>query len=493
MAKTYNSISRVRKSYPYKKPSVSTGTATNITATTVTLNGNVTAQGSTEVTVRGFCYSLTTTPTTSNSIITSGVGTGSYSANLTGLTSGTTYYVRAYATNSIGTSYGSQKTVQMSASGTPIVTTATASGIFKTTAVSGGEVTSIGGSAVTERGVCYGTTSNPTISGSKVASGTGIGSFTANLTGLTPQTNYYIRAYATNTQGTTYGNQTTITTQSVPLIDFGLYIDDFGDILGQSSPTTVLLNFLNVKQVTQPIFYLASLLDDSNNRTSMRAINTSLVTQGITNKAANVTQAVNVVNLADAGSIASFNENSNAAQKFTTVVEEIEFYKTNPYVDSFAEYVANCDEIKEWADANGVTYQSYYARCRDVAGVATDTQIAAYMVETFETLKLVDYVSTSKFNQYNGFSPSIKAEIQLIANAAFEQGKVQNMELIFASQGNIVNGTPTNMRTFFQANPTLLPAYNQAISEYNRWSFANKEFINLQGMTIYALEGVADL
>jgi len=98
----------------------------------------------------------------------------------------------------------------------PSVTTAAISNIGTTTATTGGNVTDSGSATVTERGVCYGTASNPTTSGSCVAAGSGTGSFVANLTGLSPNVTYNVRAFATSTVGTAYGNQVTFTTASEP-------------------------------------------------------------------------------------------------------------------------------------------------------------------------------------------------------------------------------------------------------------------------------------
>lgn len=86
------------------------------------------------------------------------------------------------------------------------------SGITTTTAISGGNITTDGGSPVTVRGVCWATTPNPTIAANKTQDGTGTGAFTSNLTGLVTGTIYFIRAYATNSTGTSYGNQLIFTT-----------------------------------------------------------------------------------------------------------------------------------------------------------------------------------------------------------------------------------------------------------------------------------------
>ena len=97
----------------------------------------------------------------------------------------------------------------------PTVTTTAVSNITQTAATSGGNITSDGGSTVTERGLCWGTSANPTITGGHTSNGSGTGTFVSNLTGLNPNTLYYVRAYATNSSGTAYGNQISFTTLSI--------------------------------------------------------------------------------------------------------------------------------------------------------------------------------------------------------------------------------------------------------------------------------------
>ena len=98
----------------------------------------------------------------------------------------------------------------------PEVTTENISGITQTTAVSGGNVKNNGGAEVTARGVCWGTTEMPTISPNKTSNGTGNGAFASSITGLTANTKYYVRAYATNSEGTSYGNEVKFTTLENP-------------------------------------------------------------------------------------------------------------------------------------------------------------------------------------------------------------------------------------------------------------------------------------
>ena len=98
----------------------------------------------------------------------------------------------------------------------PTVTTGTVSNIAATSATCGGNVTSDGGATVSARGVCWSTSQNPTVSGSHTTDGSGTGSFTSNITGLTANTTYYVRAYATNSAGTAYGAEVSFTTTTIP-------------------------------------------------------------------------------------------------------------------------------------------------------------------------------------------------------------------------------------------------------------------------------------
>ena len=202
----------------YSKPTVTTSSATYVTTSSATIGGNVTSDGGTTVTERGVCYSTSSsTPTTSNSKKTAGSGLGNFTVNLSNLSAGTKYYVRAYAINEVGTSYGSTisfTTEEEPSYSKPTVTTSSATNVTTSSATIGGNVTSDGGTTVTERGVCYSTSSsNPTTSNSKKSSGSGLGNFTVNLSNLSAGTKYYVRAYAINEIGTSYGSTISFTTE----------------------------------------------------------------------------------------------------------------------------------------------------------------------------------------------------------------------------------------------------------------------------------------
>ncbi len=196
-------------------PVLSTSQITNITQTSAQSGGKITSDGDSPVTARGICWGTTQAPSILASHTTDGTGTGSFTSNLNGLISSTTYYIRAYATNSIGTSYGEELTFKTTDVYTiPTVSTTAVTGISNSTAVSGGNITGDGGATVTVRGVCWSTTQSPTILGNHTSDGTGTGSFTSNLSGLSSSTTYYTRAYATNIAGTSYGNEISFTTTS---------------------------------------------------------------------------------------------------------------------------------------------------------------------------------------------------------------------------------------------------------------------------------------
>ena len=157
-------------------------------------------------------------PTTStNKSVISGSGTGSFSASVSSLAANTTYYVKAYAINTSGTAYGDE--VSFKTSGIlPTLTTATVTGITSFKATMGGSISNAGTPAYTERGVCYGTSSNPTINDNRTSiSGSGTtGSFSENIDGLTPGKTYYVRAYAINADGMAYGSQVNFNTPTAP-------------------------------------------------------------------------------------------------------------------------------------------------------------------------------------------------------------------------------------------------------------------------------------
>ncbi|MFA9212714.1 MAG: gliding motility-associated C-terminal domain-containing protein [Candidatus Methylacidiphilales bacterium] len=202
---------------PASAPTVSTTKATLIGITNATLSGNVSDSGTATVTERGVVYATTINPTTANTKVIIGSGLGTFSQNVTGLLAAATYHVRAYAINSVGTSYGADSTfTTLPAPTVANVITSNVTAISNTSATLAGNVVSDGNATVTERGIVLATSVNPTTSNTKVTIGSGLGNFSQNITALTPNTVYHYRAYAINNVGTGYGIDSVFTTLPNP-------------------------------------------------------------------------------------------------------------------------------------------------------------------------------------------------------------------------------------------------------------------------------------
>ena len=201
--------------YIESTPMVTTTVVSYITQTSAYCGGIVTSMSNDPVTARGICWGINPQPTISGTHTNEGAGVGSFTGLMSGLTPNTTYYARAYATNSLGTAYGQQVTFTpndvTAVAELPSVITSPVTNIIQNHATCGGMVTADGGAPVTERGVCWSTSANPSVTGTHSSDGSGLGEFTSNIAGLTVNTTYYVRAYATNSAGTAYGETLSFT------------------------------------------------------------------------------------------------------------------------------------------------------------------------------------------------------------------------------------------------------------------------------------------
>jgi hypothetical protein len=190
---------------------VTTDAASSILQTTATLNATLDPTGAPSSLLYNAKFEYATDSTGSLESIVSDPnavtgGSGTVSADISSLTSGTTYYFRVCADYIGGTATGHFVSFTTSSATAPTVTTGTTVSVILTTSADlDGNVTADGGDSVTTRGICWNTSTNPTTANFFKANGSDVGSFTASMTGLTAGTQYYAKAYATNSVNTSYG------------------------------------------------------------------------------------------------------------------------------------------------------------------------------------------------------------------------------------------------------------------------------------------------
>ena len=223
-------------------PTVVTNDVNGITAITAKGNGNVTADGGATVTERGICWGTSQNPNINGNHLSSSAGTGYFAAELTGLAENTTYYVRAYATNSAGTAYGANKSFTTKTIVDPVVTTLDVIHIRQNSAVGVARLTSQGNDPTTERGVCWSssvtepTLNNPNCRHAK--NGVGEGDYSVSMSYIEPNTLYYMRAYAKNSKGTVvYGAVKTFHTH-VHMQNGTIEVDEDGFVFTDSNADT---------------------------------------------------------------------------------------------------------------------------------------------------------------------------------------------------------------------------------------------------------------
>ncbi|MCA0349218.1 MAG: fibrobacter succinogenes major paralogous domain-containing protein [Bacteroidetes bacterium] len=220
-------------------PTLATADVTNISFTTAVSGGIITSDGGSPIIAKGIVWSLAHNPTTLLGTKTNeGEGSDVYTSNMTGLESNKTYYVRAYARNGKGVSYGQEIEFNtlVDVNSLPAVTTAQATNVTTNSVTIGGNVTNSGISPVTARGVVW--TLSPTVPPTvlvnlgKTINGVGLGTFVDNLSNLTPNITYYVRAYATSLYGTNYGEVVSFTTSPL-LYTIGTSVTDInGNVYG---------------------------------------------------------------------------------------------------------------------------------------------------------------------------------------------------------------------------------------------------------------------
>lgn len=196
---------------PTDLPTINNPEISGILNTTALCRFTVNSTGGTSITEKGICWSINENPTIYDNKIVSTSLLATSEINISGLTPQTTYFIRAYAINNSGISYSNQ--IQITTNNFTIPTVKTLSATYNASTNKINCVVNIssnGGCALVERGVCWSTKPNPTIADSKFSSGITVGQFYGLISDVNINNKYYIRGYATNCMGTAYGEELTV-------------------------------------------------------------------------------------------------------------------------------------------------------------------------------------------------------------------------------------------------------------------------------------------
>jgi hypothetical protein len=236
-------------------PSVATTTINDITSTSALVDGVATYSSKTTIVEQGICYSINPMPTVVDKKIASNVETVKFSINLTALSPKTTYYVRAYAIISSGKIFYGKQNSFSTINFESKVTTLPVNNLTSVSAIGGGILSFAADNIITEQGVCYGTTSMPTVANKKIASTDKTNSFSVKLIDLTPKTTYYARAYALSSTGAIfYGQQISFTTSEASAAG------EFTDVQYSYTTGTILYNGVHAYSYTSGCnLYLKSI------------------------------------------------------------------------------------------------------------------------------------------------------------------------------------------------------------------------------------------
>jgi uncharacterized protein (TIGR02145 family) len=201
-----------------EEPTMTTNAVKDITAATAITGGKIVFDGRSKILSSGICWDTVSAPTIAKWKLADSIPGEEFELIIKGLLPAKTYYVRAYAENSIGTGYGEELSFTTLTS-VPIVRTVQVTDFMIDSAKSGGLIVSDGGLALLNCGVCWDTVAGPLFSGFKTSDSTGSNEFASIIHGLLPNTKYFFRAYATNSMGTGYGQEIEYKTPKIiPLV-----------------------------------------------------------------------------------------------------------------------------------------------------------------------------------------------------------------------------------------------------------------------------------
>lgn len=287
-------------------------------------------------------------------------------------------------------------------------------------------------------------------------------------------------------------SNTTSTTPSLPSRRW-LYVNDFTWVT-DAVKRAAFIAFCLAKKFNALAFYdLSSVCGSGAGRTAFAAFLGECDAAGLTLRTGVGQTNDGLINLANNASRAYFN--ANYSPKLQGITREWEFWKSNPN-GNFAAFMAESNTASTYCIANNLLHIIYLARCKDVAGAYTPEQVADYVVATFDEVNLVNYCNEVKYIENGGISPGYLAQLVLLGDAARRAGKVVKINVLVASQGNVVDGVPTNLGTYFASHSNYWDFMTLFASKYNAIEVKNaagtnlKPYINANGGDIYGLAGL---
>lgn len=206
-------ISCINENFPTpESATVQTKVVADVTGSAATSGGQIISMGGNPASTWGICWGTNENPTLSDTFVKDTINYNEFTCEMSGLMGGTTYYVRAFATNNGGIAFG--ENMSFTTKVVPYLTTNLVTAITGISATCGGVITNSFGAQIVSRGVCWSKSVNPSINDSKTTDGTGTDPFTSTITNLLPSTTYHVRSYATTSEGETgYGNDVIFDTQ----------------------------------------------------------------------------------------------------------------------------------------------------------------------------------------------------------------------------------------------------------------------------------------
>jgi len=377
----------------------------------------------------------------------------------------------------------------------PTVTTTTLSGIKSLGATGGGDVTSDGGATVTVRGICWNTTGTPTTADSKTTDGTGTGVFSSNMRILDPSVTYYVRAYATNSQGTGYGAQQTITTRAFRV----LKIDKMETRLANPTQNQEMLDLINTHDYNWIQFYRLRQIFPQYAGTN--ALTASLATFISKSRAIGVERVGAILGLAqgETNAILGFNNTHPWYQQVDDFNIESEFWLGS----NFTIWAASGSYIKSTISSapynRGAAYTSSGGNPWVISAYVQNYSGGSGWVQPYVTGSIIsNIVDVYEATNYNISAPDATKliiggdypQLNYIASGAFDLGVTRSFVPLYSLE-QVAYGAANNFSGFYFNSVGISQGETFWDTAYSGLNFTHKSNLKLVGHNYFDFEWVS--